>query len=415
METTNIVDFALPDGITDTLTELLRTGAQQLIATAVQAELEGFMAQFSTERTEAGHAAVVRNGHHPARPFQTGIGSVSVRIPKVRSKNGQPVTFRSALVPPYVRKTKTLEAALPWLYLKGISSGEMGAALKVLLGPDAAGLSANTVSRLKRDWANEYDGWRAAALDEEPIVYIWADGVYSGLRGENDKLCALVIIGVTTRGKKRFLAIEDGVRESTQSWREVLLNLKSRGMNAPKLATGDGAMGFWAALDEVYPETRQQRFWQHKTMNVLNCLPKLSQPKAKAAIHDIWQAETKDDANKAFDLFIKTYEPKYPKATLCLQKDREELMAFFDFPAQHWQSIRTSNPIESAFATIRHRTKRSKGCLSRDGMLHMMFKLGQCAEQNWRKLRGFDYLAKVITGVTFKDGIETTENSQIAA
>jgi len=304
---------------------------------------------------------------------------------------------------------------LPWLYLKGISSGEMGAALKVLLGPDAAGLSANTISRLKRDWAKEYDSWRDAAFDDEPIVYIWADGVHSGLRGETNKLCALVIVGVTARGKKRFLAIEDGVRESTQSWREVLLSLKSRGMNAPKLAIGDGAMGFWAALDEVYPETSQQRCWQHKTMNVLNCLPKLSQPKAKTAIHNIWQAETKVDAEKAFDLFIETYEPKYPKAALCLQKDREELMAFFDFPAQHWQSIRTSNPIESAFATIRHRTKRSKGCLSRDGMLHMMFKLGQCAEQNWRKLRGFDYLAKVITGVTFKDGIEATKPNQIAA
>lgn len=415
METTNIVDFARRDGITDALTDLLRTGAQQLIATAVEAELAGYLAQFSDLRTEAGHAAVVRNGHHPARPFQTGIGPVSVRIPKVRSMDGTPVTFRSALVPPYVRRTKTLEAALPWLYLKGISSGEMGAALKVLLGPDAAGLSANTVSRLKRDWAKEYDGWRDADLDDEPIVYIWADGVHSGLRGENDKLCALVIVGVTAHGKKRFLAIEDGVRESTQSWREVLLSLKSRGMNAPKLAIGDGAMGFWAALDEVYPEARQQRCWQHKTMNVLNCLPKLSQPKAKAAIHNIWQAENKVDAQKAFNLFIETYEPKYPKAALCLQKDREELMAFFDFPAQHWQSIRTSNPIESTFATIRHRTKRSKGCLSRDGMLHMMFKLGQCAEQNWRKLRGFDYLAKVIKGVTFRDGIETTKPSQIAA
>jgi putative transposase len=379
METTNIVDFARRDEMTDALMDLLRTGAQQLIATAVEAEFAGYLAQFADLRTETGHAAVVRNGHHPERPFQTGIGPVSVRIPKVRSKDGQPVTFRSALVPPYVRRTKTLEAALPWLYLKGISSGEMAPALKVLLGPDATGFSANTVSRLKRDWAKEYDGWKEADLDNEPIVYIWADGVHSGLRGENDKLCALVIFGVTARGKKRFLAIEDGVRDSTQSWREVLLSLKSRGMN------------------------------------VLNCLPKLSQPKAKNAIHDIWQAETKGDAEKAFDLFIKTYEPKYPKAALCLQKDREELMAFFDFPAQHWQSIRTSNPIESAFATIRHRTKRSKGCLSRDGMLHMMFKLGQCAEQNWRKLRGFDYLAKVITGVTFEDGIETIQPRQIAA
>ena len=318
-------------------------------------------------------------------------------------------------MPPYVRRSKTLEAALQWLYLKGISSGEMGAALKVLLGPDTAGLSANTVSRLKRDWAKEYDGLKDAAFDDEPIVYICDDGVHSGLRGEDDKLCALVIVGVTARGQKQFLAIDDGVREPTQSWWEVLLNFKSRGMNAPKLAIGDGAMGFWGAMDEVYPETRHQRCWQHKTMNVLNCLPKLSQPKAKAAIHDIWQAETKDDAEKAFDLLVKIYEPKYPKATLCLQKDRTELMAFFDFPAQHWQSIRTSNPIESAFATIRHRTKGSKGCLSSDGLLHMIFKLGQCAEQNWRKLRSFNYLAKVNTGVTFKNGTEATKLGQIAA
>jgi len=415
MEMSNIVDFSSRDEISDALTDLLRTGAQQLIASAVEAELEGFLRQFSQTRTTAGHAEVVRNGHHPARPIQTGIGPVSVRIPKVRSKEGKPVTFRSALVPPYVRKTRTLEATLPWLYLKGISTGEMGAALKVLLGPDAKGLSANTISRLKQDWAKEYEGWRNTQLDKEPIVYIWADGIYSGLRGEDDKLCALVIVGVNARGQKQFLAIEDGVRESTQSWREVLLSLKSRGMNAPKLAIGDGAMGFWAALEEVFPTSRQQRCWQHKTMNVLNCLPKLSQPKAKSALHNIWQAETKEDANKAFDLFVKTYEPKYPKAALCLQKDRDELMAFFDFPAQHWQSIRTSNPSESAFATIRHRTKRSKGCLTRDGMLHMIFKLGQCAEQNWRKLRGFDYLAKVITGVKFKDGIETTQNNRVAA
>lgn len=415
MEMSNIVDFSSRDEISDALTDLLRTGAQQLIASAVEAELEGFLRQFSQTRTTAGHAEVVRNGHHPARPIQTGIGPVSVRIPKVRSKEGKPVTFRSALVPPYIRKTRTLEATLPWLYLKGISTGEMGAALKVLLGPDAKGLSANTISRLKQDWAQEYEGWRDTQLDKEQWVYIWADGIYSGLRGEDDKLCALVIVGVNARGQKQFLAIEDGVRESTQSWREVLLALKSRGMDAPKLAIGDGAMGFWAALDEVFPTSRQQRCWQHKTMNVLNCLPKLSQPKAKSALHNIWQAETKEDADKAFDLFVKTYEPKYPKAALCLQKDRDELMAFFDFPAQHWQSIRTSNPIESAFATIRHRTKRSKGCLTRDGMLHMIFKLGQCAEQNWRKLRGFDYLAKVITGVKFKDGIETTQNNQVAA
>ena len=415
MDTDNIFDFTGRDAISDALTDILKTGAQQLIKNAVEAELEEFLAPYAEKVTDDGHAAVVRNGHHPSRSVQTGIGPVKVRIPKVRSKTGKPVTFRSTLVPPYIRKTKSLEAALPWLYLKGISSGEMGPALKVLLGPDAKGLSANTVSRLKKVWSKEYADWATGPLDKDTWVYIWVDGIYSGLRGEEGKLCALVVVGVNTRGQKRFLAIEDGVRESTQSWREVLLKLKDRGMNTPKLAIGDGAMGFWAALEEVYPIVAQQRCWMHKTMNILNCFPKLSQPKVKQALHDIWRAETKEEAEKAFDLFIRTYEVKYPKATKCLQKDHKELMAFFDFPAQHWQSIRTSNPIESAFATIRHRTKRSKGCLNRYGILHMMFKLGQCAEENWRRLRGFDYLAKVITGVKFKDGIEVTKNNQVAA
>ena len=238
---------------------------------------------------------------------------------------------------------------MPWLYLKGVSSGEMGEALKVLIGVEAKGLSASTVSRLKQIWGQEYQSWRDSPLDKDRWVYVWADGVYSRLRGEQMKLCALVVIGVNERGEKHFLAIEDGMRESTQSWREVLLKLKSRGMNGPELAIGDGAMGFWAALEEVYPETRQQRCWMHKTMNVLSCLPKSAQVKAKDSLHDIWQAETKADSEKAFDLFIKMYEPKYPKAAICLQKDRDELMSFFDFPAQHWQSIRTSNPIESTF------------------------------------------------------------------
>ena len=415
MSKNNVVKLTGRDTITDPLTELLRAGAEQLIYQAVEAELLELLAEHAERRTENGKAGVVRNGHLPARELQTGLGPITVQIPKVRAKTGEPVTFHSALVPPYVRKTRSLEAALPWLYLKGISSGEMGEALKVLVGPDATGLSASTVSRLKQVWSQEYRSWCEGRLDKDRWVYVWADGVYSGLRAEQTKLCALVVIGVNARGEKHFLAIEDGVRESTQSWREVLLKLKSRGMNAPELAVGDGAMGFWAALEEVYPDTRQQRCWMHKTMNVLNCLPKSAQPKAKQALHNIWQAETKADAEKAFDLFIKTYEPKYPKAAICLQKDREELMAFYDFPAQHWQSIRTSNPIESTFGTIRHRTKRSKGCLSRDGMLHMMFKLGLCAEKKWRRLRGFDYLAKVVTGIKFKDGVEVTEIDQVAA
>ena len=415
MNKNTVVSFQDREQIVDPLNDLLRTGARKLIEQAIEAELHELLSQHAGQQTDSGLATVVRNGYLPERTIQTGIGSVTVRIPKVRSRTGEPVTFHSALVPPYIRKTRSLEAAIPWLYLKGVSSGEMGEALKVLVGPEATGLSASVVSRLKQAWAQEYRDWCASRLDKDRWVYVWADGIYSGLRAEQAKLCALVIIGVNERGEKHFLAIEDGVRESTQSWREVLLDLKSRGMNPVELAVGDGAMGFWAALEEIYPDTRQQRCWMHKTGNVLNTLPKSLQPKAKQALHDIWQADTRNNAEKAFDLFVKTYEPKYPKATLCLQKDREELLAFYDFPAQHWQSLRTSNPIESTFGTIRHRTKRSKGCLSRDGMLHMMFKLGQCAEKNWRKLRGFNYLAKVIEGVQFKDGIEISKSDQVAA
>jgi len=415
MNKNNVIEFSGREEIIDPLTDLLRSGARKLIEEAVESEMQELLSHYSNRRTDTGHAGVVRNGYLPERELQTGIGPVTIKIPKVRSRTGEPVVFQSALVPPYVRKTRSLEAALPWLYLKGISSGEMGEALKVLVGSDAKGLSATTITRLKQVWGDEYRDWSERRLDNETWVYIWADGIYSGIRSDQEKLCALVIIGVNDRGEKHFLAIEDGVRESTQSWREVLLTLKSRGMNMAKLAIGDGAMGFWSALDEVYPDTLHQRCWKHKSANVLNCLPKKSQAKATQALHNIWRAENKADAEEAFDLFIETYEAKYPKAAICLQKDREELMAFFDFPAQHWQSIRTSNPIESTFGTIRHRTKRSKGCLSRSGMLHMMFKLGQCAEKNWRRLRGFDYLAKVIIGVRFKDGIEITADNQIAA
>ena len=415
MEKSNVIDWSGRAGNDDPLTDLLRTGARQLLQQAIETEVQELLASHADRKLADGRAGVVRNGYQPKRAIQTGIGPVTVSIPKVRARTGEPVTFRSALVPPYVRKTRSLEAALPWLYLKGVSSGEMEAALEVLVGPEARGLSASTVSRLKRTWAEEYQAWREEPLHQDRWVYVWADGVYSGLRAEQAKLCALVIIGVNERGEKHFLAIEDGVRESTQSWREVLLGLKSRGMNTPQLAVGDGAMGFWAALEEVYPRTRQQRCWMHKTGNVLNCLPKSLQPKAKQALHQVWQAATREDAEKAFDLFLATYEAKYPKAALCLQKDREDLMTFYNFPAQHWQSLRTSNPIESTFGTIRHRTRRSKGCLTRDGMLHMMFKLGLCAERNWRRQRGFNYLAKVITGVKFRDGIEVTASNQVAA
>lgn len=415
MSKSNLIELSGREESGDLLTALLRTGARTLIERAVEAELVEFMARFEGRCLEDGRAAVVRNGYQPERAIQTGIGAVTVKIPKVRAKCGEAVTFRSALVPPYVRKTRSLEGALPWLYLKGVSSGEMESALCALLGPEAKGLSASTVARLKQQWGEEYQAWRKSRLDKDSWAYLWVDGIYSGLRAEDSKLCALVVIGVNELGEKRFLAIEDGIRESTQSWREVLLGLKARGMNTPKLAVGDGAMGFWAALEEIYSDTRQQRCWMHKTGNVLNCVPKSVQPKVKTALHDIWQADTKENAEAAFDQFEELFEAKYPKAVQCLQKDREELMAFYDFPAQHWQSLRTTNPIESTFSTIRHRTKRAKGCLTRDGMLHMIFKLGECAQKNWRRQRGFSYLAKVITGVRFRDGIEVNSDNQVAA
>lgn len=414
MSKDNVIDLFSPEAEADPLTALLRKGARELIHKAVESELEIFLQQFSDRKTSDGCAAVVRNGYLPERSIQTGIGPVKVKIPKVRAKDGQPVSFQSALVPPYLRKTQTVESFIPWLYLKGVSSGEMAPTLQALFGDNASGFSATTVSRLKQQWAEEYQDWRQQDLSQDQWVYIWADGIYSGIRNEQEKLCSLVIIGVNARGHKQFLAIEDGVRESAQSWREVLLRLKSQGMNCPQLAVGDGAMGFWSALDEIYPSSRQQRCWVHKTANVLNCFPKSTQPKVKSALHEIWQAETLEDADKAFDLFIQTYDDKYPKATKCLLKDREELLCFYAFPAKHWQSIRTSNPIESTFATIRHRTKRSKGCLSKDGMLHMMFKLGQTAEKSWYRIRGFADLAKVINGVKFKDGLELDQQGNVA-
>jgi transposase-like protein len=411
----NVVELSGRETSRDELTELIRDGARKLISEALESEVSELLSDFSGRRDASGRAAVVRNGYQPERAIQTGIGPVTVKVPKVRSRDGNPVSFRSALVPPYVRKSARLEAALPWLYLKGISTGEMAPALEVLVGSEAKGLSASTVSRLKQKWREDYEDWRHRRVEKDQWVYIWADGIYSGLRAERQRLCALVIVGVNERGEKHFLAIEDGIRESTQSWREVLLDLKSRGLAAPELAVGDGALGFWAALEEVFPATRQQRCWMHKTGNVLNALPKSVQPKAKSALHDIWQAATREDAERAFDQFIVTYEAKYPKATACLLKDRDSLMTFYEFPAVHWQHLRTTNPIESTFATIRHRTTRTKGCVTRDSMLHMMFKLGECAEKNWRKLRGFAYLAKVVAGVEFVNGEEMEQQDQVAA
>ena len=399
----------------DELTAVIRAGARKLIAQALEAEVTELLSAFDDQHDANGRARVVRNGYQPEREIQTGIGPVTVQVPKVRSRQGHAVRFHSALVPPYVRKSRSLEAALPWLYLKGISTGEMQSALEVLVGPEAKGLSASTVARLKQTWRAEYEAWRQRRFDQDRWVYIWVDGIYSGLRAEHQRLCALVVIGVNEHGEKHLLALEDGLRESTQSWREVLVDLQARGMNPPELVIGDGAMGFWAALDELSPTTRQQRCWFHKTGNVLNALPKSVHPKAKRALHAIWQAATRQEADRAFDQFIVTYEPKYPKATACLLKDQDALLTFYDFPARHWQSVRTTNPIESTFATIRHRTARTKGCVTRDSLLHMMFKLGQCAENNWRKLRGFADLTKVIDGTPFVNGEEIQQPDRVAA
>jgi len=410
MKKDTVVELRRPAQGQDLLSTMLREGAQRLVAQAVQAEFDDFLARVSGARLEDGRAAVVRNGFQPEREILTGLGSVSVRIPKARSRGEEPAVFRSSLVPPYVRRAKSVEAVLPWLYLHGVSTGNMQEALAALLGPEAAGLSASAVARLKGCWMEEYRSWRRAKLGRDRWVYLWVDGIYSGLRAEDQRLCALVVVGVNERGEKKLLAIEDGVRESKQSWREVLLELKSRGLTIPpRLAVGDGGLGFWAAIREIYPETRPQRCWVHKTANVLNYLPKSLQPKAKAALHEIWMAETKAQALVAFEQFVVAFGAKYPKAIECLVKDREALLAFYDFPAEHWIHIRTTNPIESTFATIRHRTERTKGCLTRDGMLSMIFKLGMSAEKNWRRLRGFEWLAKVINGVKFRDGIEVQQ------
>ncbi len=356
MDKNNLIELEGGGFVADPLSELIREGVRKLLARAVEAEVQELLSKYEGQDSDRGLKAVVRSGHQPPRTIQASVAPVRVKIPKLRSNTGKAVMFRSALVPPYVRKIHSLEALVPWLYLKGVCSGEMSETLRVLLGQDASGYSSSVVSALKRKWQDEFQQWKQRAFDQERWVYIWVDGIFSGLRSEDVQPCSRVIIGVIEHGQKKFLAIEDAVRESTQSWRELLLNLKQRGMNAPKEAVGDGAMVFWSALDEVYPQTRQQCCWVHKTANVLNQMPKLAQAKAKTALQQIWMAETRAQAYQSLDQFVEVYEAKYPKACQCLLQDRDELLVFYDFPAHHWQSLRSTNPIESAFATIRHRT-----------------------------------------------------------
>ena len=417
MKNDNVISLETPAENEDLLSNMLRQGAQELLTKAVQAELTEFLAQYQDVVDEQGRRAVVRNGYLPQREIMTGLGPVDIEVPKTRDRSGEGRHFSSALLPPYLKRTKSIETLLPWLYLKGISTGDFSEALAALLGQDAKGLSAGTISRLKQVWRQEYGAWCKRDLSRQEYVYIWADGVYFNIRGDESKQCILVIIGVTAQGNKEFLAITDGYRESEQSWREVLLELKSRGMNQPKLAIGDGALGFWKALQKVFDKTRSQRCWVHKTSNILNKMPKSIQAKAKQHLQDIWMAETRKDAEKAWAQFLATYEDKYPKACECLEKDQEQMLAFYDFPAAHWIHIRTSNPIESTFATVRLRTAKTRGCVSRTTILTMVFRLGLSAEKGWRKLRGFRRLPEVINGVKFIDGIDekTIEEQRKAA
>lgn len=416
----SVVSFHQPEAFHDALTALLREKAQGLLRQAIEEEFQVFL-DSHTACGEHGHREVVRNGHLPEREILTGLGPVAVQVPKARDRAHQGRVFRSSLVPRYVRKAASVDAVLPWLYLYGVSAARMGEALGALLGEQVKGLSANTIGRLKAQWANELAVFRSSSLAKDRWVYLWADGIYFGIRSEHASLCALVVIGVNERGQKKLLAIEDGYRESTQSWREVLLHLQGRGLEvAPKLAVGDGALGFWSALAELFPETRPQRCWVHKMANVLNRLPKAVQSKAKRDLQQIWMAATREAAEKAFATFIATYHAKYPKAVEILSKDRERLLTFYDFPAEHWTHLRTSNPIESTFATVRHRSNQTRGAVSRETVVPLVFKLVQAAERHWRKLNGFAYLAKILDGVRFHDGIEvrddlSTQTNSVAA
>ena len=418
MKQDSLIDYrnpgiALP--VADALTEVLRRGAGTLLQEAVEAEVAEVLARYRTLKDEGGRQRVVRNGHKPERTIQTGIGDVAVKAPRLRDRQGE-IKFSSSILPPYLRRTKSIAELLPWLYLKGLSTGDFSTALTALLGQAAAGLSAATISRLKEVWKEEQQRWSKRELTGKQFVYIWVDGVHFGVRLEDASQCILVIIGATVDGKKELLAMLDGYRESAESWKELLLDLKQRGLTIdPKVAIGDGALGFWKALPQVFGMTREQRCWVHKTANVLNKLPKGQQAKAKSALHEIWMAESRSAAEQAFDHFLTTYETKYEKAAQCLAKDRQALLTFYDFPAEHWPHLRTTNPIESTFATVRLRTAKTRGCVSRAGILAMTFKLTKCAEQKWRKLKGHTRLVQVVQGVRFKDGLQEEETQRIAA
>jgi len=417
---TNVFQLSQPGTFTDPLTEVLRTGARALLAQALEAEISSLLSCHADKLTDNGRRRLVRHGHLPAREIMTGIGPVAVHCPRVRDRGSEGcerIRFSSAILPPYARRSKSLEVLIPILYLKGISTGDVEDALIALLGRDAGGLSAATIGRLKEAWSEEHARWSKRDLSTKRYIYFWVDGIHVQARLEDTTQCLLIIIGATPEGRKELVGLTDGVRESAQSWRELLLDLKRHGLSiGPELAVADGALGFWQALEEVWPQTRGQRCWVHKTANVLNKLPKSQQSKAKRALQEIWMAETKKHALAAFDAFVETWAVKYDKAVESLTKDRDALLAFYDFPAEHWKHLRTTNIIESSFATVRHRTVRSKGCLSNKTALAMIFKLAEAAEKSWRRLNGHNQLPKIILGIRFTDGIEVLRSqAQVAA
>ena len=378
---------------------------------ALEDEVSEFLERHAGERDGEGNRWIVRNGTLPERNVVTGAGPLLVKQPRVRDRRGvssdEAKSFHSMILPPYLRRSKAIDELIPWLYLKGISTGGFQDAFEAIVGSQAKGLSANVVSRLTHQWTKEHEEWNRRDLSGERFVYLWADGIYFNIRlGEKDRQCLLVLMGATSDGKKHLLGIHDGYRESEQSWSELLLDLKARGLDARSaLAIGDGALGFWKALRKVLPDAREQRCWVHKTANVQNYFPKSMKAKVKADVHEIWQSATEKNAEKAFDLFVEKYGPKYPKAVACLEKDREVLLTFYNYPAEHWSHLRTTNPIESTFATVRLRHRRTKGSGSRSACLAMVFKLVQAAEKKWRRLKGYQKIVLLLEGRVFKDGI----------
>jgi transposase-like protein len=415
---TTILPFRQSETVADPLTELAREGARRMLAEALKAEADAFVASFADEQLEDGRQRIVRHGFGPERKIQTGIGALDVQRPKVRDRMAtadpaERIRFTSNILPKWARRSVSLDALLPVLYLKGISTGDFQDALAAIMGPDAPNLSPSVISRLTAGWQAQYDTWVRRDLSARNYVYIWADGVYLQARMEENAECILVIIGATPEGKKELIGFQVGLRESTQSWHELLTDIKGRGLSIPpKIAVGDGAMGFWNALDRAFPDTKHQRCWVHKVKNVLNCFPKQMAPAVKSDLNDIQHAASRKEAEDALDLFSEKYAIKYPKGVACLTKDKDAMLAFFDFPAEHWGHLRTSNPIESVFATVRHRTVRTKGALSQKTAKLMVFTLILAASKKWLRLKGRNQLPKVIEGITFKDGVEPTSDAE---